>query len=293
MKIIEGLKLYQTKRFAIMHVAREQSVAEHSYGVALIAAHLSEYDPGLKSRVALAALTHDFDEIETGDIPTPFKKKMRASCPHLLGAKQRSPEVAVCKVADCLEVMFYVHEFGGSKTTEAIMPELVINFYRACEDSLLPEMAAVAAKQMAKSLFGDRYSVFKHCVPDGNGCWIWQLSLSHGYGQTGGSAKKLRAHRVAYEHTHGPIPTGLHVLHRCDIRACINPAHLFLGTNQDNVDDRESKGRNKNGQTKMTKEIAALVKAERGLTATKIAIKYGLSKSTVDHIRDGSTWGRL
>jgi hypothetical protein len=56
--------------------------------------------------------------------------------------------------------------------------------------------------------------------------------------------KLWRAHRAAWVEAHGDIPEGMFVLHQCDNRACVNVAHLFLGTHQDNMDDRESKGRN-------------------------------------------------
>lgn len=75
-------------------------------------------------------------------------------------------------------------------------------------------------------------------------CWEWTASLSHGYGQFMMPNRKLnRAHRVAWILVFGSIPLGLHVLHKCDNRKCVNPNHLFLGTNQDNIIDRVSKNR--------------------------------------------------
>lgn len=78
-------------------------------------------------------------------------------------------------------------------------------------------------------------------------CWPWQASLArNGYGQFGVGGRAggmVVAHRVAWELTNGPIPEGLHVLHRCDVRRCVNPAHLFLGTHTDNVRDMWAKGR--------------------------------------------------
>ncbi len=56
--------------------------------------------------------------------------------------------------------------------------------------------------------------------------------------------RPTRAHRLAWIYTHGPIADGLHVLHKCDVRLCVRPGHLFLGTEADNMADRDAKGRN-------------------------------------------------
>lgn len=89
-------------------------------------------------------------------------------------------------------------------------------------------------------------------------CWEWQASRNnHGYGQFGiaspdGPRRMVGAHRVAWELTNGPIPDGQEVCHRCDNPPCCNPADLFLGTQQDNLDDAASKGRTANQFTRRT-----------------------------------------
>ena len=86
-------------------------------------------------------------------------------------------------------------------------------------------------------------------TPDpGTGCWLWTASLTGpGYGQFGVKGRVELAHRVSYELHVGAIPDGLCVLHRCDVRHCVNPNHLFLGTHSDNSRDCVSKGRHGNG----------------------------------------------
>lgn len=80
-------------------------------------------------------------------------------------------------------------------------------------------------------------------------CHWWVAALdTYGYGQILVDKVSQRAHRIAYEMYIGKIPDGLQVLHTCDNRSCVNPDHFFLGTNQDNVDDKVKKGRQFNGK---------------------------------------------
>lgn len=81
--------------------------------------------------------------------------------------------------------------------------------------------------------------------PELGPCWLWTAFVkANGYGQFGiGKAKGgAHAHRFSFELHVGPIPDGLCVLHRCDVRHCVRPEHLFLGTQKDNANDRDRKG---------------------------------------------------
>ena len=83
-------------------------------------------------------------------------------------------------------------------------------------------------------------------------CHQWTAHTLKGYGRLKVDAKMEGSHRVSYEIYRGPIPDGLCVLHSCDNPSCVNPDHLWLGTNQDNIDDKVAKGRHSNGNTEKT-----------------------------------------
>lgn len=77
-----------------------------------------------------------------------------------------------------------------------------------------------------------------------SGCWLWTASLDRkGYGHMVVDGRLMPAHRLAYERYVGPIPAGLLACHKCDVRCCVNPDHLFIGTHADNMQDMVRKGR--------------------------------------------------
>lgn len=131
-------------------------------------------------------------------------------------------------------------------------------------------------------------------------CWLWNAyRIKKGYGRIGAgpaAAGVLLAHRVAYELTKGPIPNGFDVLHRCDNPPCVNPAHLFLGTNYDNMLDRDMKGRvakgEYNGHAKLNRDQVRYIRAMPGAHSS-IAKEIGIARQTVGKIKSRKRWGHL
>lgn len=124
-----------------------------------------------------------------------------------------------------------------------------------------------------------RHSDFWDKVDQGPGCWIWTAARDgNGYGRVGNKTGTYAAHRVAYERTIGPIPDGMHVLHKCDTPACVRPDHLFLGTHADNMRDMAIKRRGNGGPSAgLTPEEVKLARQWRseGLAFHIIAQRLG------------------
>ena len=126
-------------------------------------------------------------------------------------------------------------------------------------------------------------------------CWNWIGARdATGYGFFGG----IRAHRHMWMNGIGDIPNGLWVLHRCDNRSCVNPAHLFLGTLQDNVDDMWMKGRGNprvgesNHLAKLTEADVLAIRDDPRLQED-IARDYGIVQTTVSAIKTKRTWAHV
>lgn len=136
-------------------------------------------------------------------------------------------------------------------------------------------------------------------VHKSDGCWEWQGYVGpHGYGQFDFRFAS-RAHRASWILTHGEIPCGLNVLHRCDNKRCVRPDHLFLGTQKDNVIDCSNKGRISRGedrpQSKLTEQqvqsIRALyVKGKRGFGLRKLAERFGVEPCYIAKIVNRTAW---
>jgi len=126
-----------------------------------------------------------------------------------------------------------------------------------------------------------------------SGCWLWTAATSPiGYGEFR-LKRMIPAHRAAWILFKGPIPNEMDVLHKCDVRSCVNPDHLFLGTHQENMKDRDAKGRKaigeKNGKSKVTRAQVLEIRSSPE-TIKKLASRFNLGISTVGHIKNRTRW---
>lgn len=155
-------------------------------------------------------------------------------------------------------------------------------------------------------------------------CWLWTAAIVRGYGAFHViRSKSVKAHRFAYELWIGPIPEGMCVCHTCDNPRCVNPAHLWLGTNAENTHDKIAKGRaryigqynpargERNGHvthpertlrgesqhaSKLTAELVRAIRADYGTGTTscsELGVKYGVSNSTIHRIVRRTAWAHI
>lgn len=134
-------------------------------------------------------------------------------------------------------------------------------------------------------------------VPEA-GCWLWECGcISSGYGGFYYRGKHIPAHRASWLIYNGEIPDGLCVLHKCDIKICVNPYHLFLGTLEDNNHDCMAKNRHvrydrhgeRNPTAKLTKKDVQSIRADMR-TQKDIAKEYGVCQTQISKIKLGLAW---
>lgn len=125
-------------------------------------------------------------------------------------------------------------------------------------------------------------------------CWNWKGVIdSYGYGTLGGNGT---VHRISWKLHFGEIPEGLHVLHTCDNRTCVNSNHLFLGTNDDNVKDKVAKKRHYKGEdchfSKLTQEMVREIREKyaNGVKITFLAKEFNVSTEQIRVIVSNESW---
>jgi hypothetical protein len=148
-------------------------------------------------------------------------------------------------------------------------------------------------------------------VDKANDCWIWTGGTNRlGYGQFSVGRRGIPAHRFSYQLVNGPIPAGLFICHHCDNPPCVNPEHLFSGTQRDNMRDMMSKGRGVIGHDFHWKPesvlrgeatpFSVLTEAQvreirqmhrpRIVTVADLADRYGVGRGTVKDVLSRATW---
>lgn len=148
-------------------------------------------------------------------------------------------------------------------------------------------MSAIGAGPMVRFL--------SKCIPHGDSmCWTWIGGRETGrYGRFNMNGASMNAQRAAYILFIGPIPRNAHICHTCDNRLCVNPKHLYAGSNETNVKDRVARGRTARGElagnAKLTEQdILSIYRDTR--TRAAVARAYGVTPSVIERVASGKTW---
>jgi hypothetical protein len=146
--------------------------------------------------------------------------------------------------------------------------------------------------------FNEKIEMIAEC-----GCWIWTGAVQgDGYGVIKNEQNiQKSAHRISWEFYYGPIPEGLKVLHQCDTPSCVNPHHLFTGTNKDNTQDMIRKNRKfltkgelqKSSKLKSSDVVSIRESIKLGELECSLATKFNVSQSTISLIKHRKIWTHI
>jgi len=158
-------------------------------------------------------------------------------------------------------------------------------------------IAKTAQRTLCQKHYVPTVSLHAEVGPLPSLCWC--VDGARRYGRVRYEGQIVMTHRWAWEREHGPVPDGLHVLHRCDNPPCINVEHLFLGTSADNNADKSAKGRqargDRCGNAKVTEEDVRAIRLLRssGERLSALAARYGISETQVSDIARRKSWAHV
>jgi len=142
----------------------------------------------------------------------------------------------------------------------------------------------------------ERFEKNVEFIPFSTCHWWTGYGLPSGYGQISAHGRTQSAHRISYELYNGDIPKGMLVLHECDNPSCVNPAHLFIGTQKENMDDMSSKERSLAGEkhpsSKLTAEQVIEIRLS-DLSQKKLAKKFNTSQARISQIIRRVAWAHI
>ena len=161
-------------------------------------------------------------------------------------------------------------------------------------------MAGIIKPKIRKSTFERFLEKINKDDPSSNGCWFYNNGKDRdGYGMISINDHPRKAHQISYMTFKGPIEKDKHVCHSCDNPSCINPVHLFLGTNKENMRDKINKGRDRvrgeqNVKSILTDELVKQILLEKDhLTIAEIARKHGLSWEHASAVIKRKIWRHI
>jgi hypothetical protein len=147
-------------------------------------------------------------------------------------------------------------------------------------------------KKRASRPLGDR---LQECTAydELTGCWLWIGNIgTNGYGRISVDNRLQSVHRTSYEFHRGPVPEGKVLMHTCDIRCCINPDHLAVGSKLENTADMMAKGRNRYSGRKLGPDAIRHIRAWT-MTGLEYAELYGVTLHSVSQIRNRRAWAHV